>query len=602
MVLRSLRVCNSALLSRFKYIFSPCSVFNLQKFSSQVGKMGERTLLRSNSINNQEALSGGMPLDSVSAMTGRNIPFDSVIKVFVSTSKPNYMMPWQMNRQEQCTGSAFVIDAIKGIKVLLTNAHVVRDFSTVLVRRHGGSEKWQAEVLSVNDCCDLAIITVHNEMFWEGLKPLVISKTLPELYENAMVIGYPMGGDNICVTRGVVSRVTTLTYEDAKFFLPTRELIAIQLDAAINSGNSGGPALDEKGRIVGVAFSGYAGSADNIGYIIPYPVIFNFLSQFEQTNSSSKICDFGFAYMLCENPSLRAKWSLEYPNTGILVTRVAPLGPAAKAGLKENDVMMEISGSKIGNDGTIEFRRGERLSFRYKTGGHVPGTPCPIKILRDGKPKNLTIMGDITPELVPRHPQPGTVPTYFIVGGVVFAPLTCGLLDVAVEVLSEEAWQRGRGYMEKPDEEVIVIIAILAHSLTHGYDITRLPLLQEFNGKKVLNIRELKNEVEKVKDGFLSFTLADGKRIILDAKQCREVQDEILDKYQIPSTCSKNLLPEAKATAKTNSRSSKSAGKASEASKTSEEEEPKEEEDKSRASKRKVPAKRSGRVTRKKRT
>jgi hypothetical protein len=57
------------------------------------------------------------------------------------------------------------------------------------------------------------------------------------------------------------------------------------LQAAINSGNSGGPALDESGRIVGVAFSGYAGSADNIGYIIPYPVISNFLGQFEVSNS-----------------------------------------------------------------------------------------------------------------------------------------------------------------------------------------------------------------------------------------------------------------------------------------------------------------------------
>ena len=70
------------------------------------------------------------------------------------------------------------------------------------------------------------------------MTPLVISEKIPFLYENAMVIGYPMGGDNVCVTRGVVSRVTTLPYEDTKFFLPNQELIAIQLDAAINSGNS----------------------------------------------------------------------------------------------------------------------------------------------------------------------------------------------------------------------------------------------------------------------------------------------------------------------------------------------------------------------------
>ena len=54
------------------------------------------------------------------------------------------------------------------------------------------------------------------------MTPLKISRKIPDLYENAMVIGYPLGGDNVCVTRGVVSRVTTLPYEDPKFFLPSQ--------------------------------------------------------------------------------------------------------------------------------------------------------------------------------------------------------------------------------------------------------------------------------------------------------------------------------------------------------------------------------------------
>lgn len=58
---------------------------------------------------------------------------------------------------------------------------------------------------------------------------LKISNLIPELYENTMVIGYPMGGDNICATRGVVSRVTTLAYEDSKFFLSNPELIAVRI-------------------------------------------------------------------------------------------------------------------------------------------------------------------------------------------------------------------------------------------------------------------------------------------------------------------------------------------------------------------------------------
>jgi hypothetical protein len=107
--------------------------------------------------------------------------------------------------------------------------------------------------------------------------------------------------------------------------------------------------------------------------------------------------------------------------------------------------------------------------------------------------------------LVQRHREPGEVPTYFIVGGVVFSNLTCGLLDAAVEVLSEEAWQRGRGAVKELGEQVIVIITILAHPLMHGYEIGRLPLVESVNGEKVKNMWDLKKKVDSVNKGYLSF-------------------------------------------------------------------------------------------------
>jgi len=476
----------------------------------------------------------------------RNIPFKSVIKVFCVTSKPNYFLPWQMNRQESCTGSAFCIDG----KMLLTNAHVIRDATTVRVRRHGGSEKFRATVLCINNACDLALLSVENESpdqdFFAGMAPLAISNAIPQLYENAMVIGYPMGGDNVCVTRGVVSRVTTLPYEDTKFFLPNQELIAIQLDAAINSGNSGGPALDESGRIVGVAFSGYAGSADNIGYIIPYPVINNFLRQFKSDPSVTRICDWGMGFMLCENPSLKKRWKVEGSHTGVLVTRVSPLGAAAKAGVKMNDVVLSIDGNKIQNDGTIDFRQDERLSFISKVGSRIIGESTIIEVLREGKILKIDVEGVPSPELVVRHRQEGAKPSYLIVGGVVFTPLTCGLLDVAVEAISEEAWQSGRAAMKELGQQIIVVISVLGHPINHGYDISRLPCLTEFNGKKPLNMKELYAKVNDVKDGFLEFKTGDGKSIILDSKACRETEVEILKTYSIPTAVSQDLIDETK--------------------------------------------------------
>lgn len=77
------------------------------------------------------------------------------------------------------------------------------------------------------------------------------------------------------------------------------------------------------------------------------------------------------------------------------------------------------------------------------------------------------------------------MPSYLIVGGVLFTPLTCGLLDVAVESLSEETWQAGRQPKEHDDEQVVTIIGILAHKINHGYDIRRLPHCVEVNGVKV---------------------------------------------------------------------------------------------------------------------
>ena len=102
-----------------------------------------------------------------------------------------------------------------------------------------------------------------------------------------------------------------------------------------------------------------------------------------------------------------------------------------------------------------------------------------------------------------RHREPFGKPSYLIVGGVIFTALTCGLLDVAVEVLSEEAWQRGRSALKEAGEQVIVIIQVLGHPVNHGYDIHRLPLLTEFQGEKVRNMKDLFKKVNAVKKGFL---------------------------------------------------------------------------------------------------
>lgn len=127
------------------------------------------------------------------------------------------------------------------------------------VKRRGDDTKFLAKVLAIGTECDVALLTVDDGAFWEGLRPLEFGG-LPRLQDAVAVVGYPIGGDTISVTSGVVSRIEVLSYAHG-----STELLGIQIDAAINSGNSGGPVFNSRGECVGIAFQSLTGDAENIG-------------------------------------------------------------------------------------------------------------------------------------------------------------------------------------------------------------------------------------------------------------------------------------------------------------------------------------------------
>ncbi|KAK4362549.1 hypothetical protein RND71_017790 [Anisodus tanguticus] len=115
---------------------------------------------------------------------------DSVVKIFTVSSSPNYFLPWQNKSQRESSGSGFVI----GGKRVLTNAHVVADHTFVLVRKHGSPTKYRATVQAVGHECDLAILVVQSEEFWEGMNSLELGD-VPFLQEAVSVVGYPQGAE-----------------------------------------------------------------------------------------------------------------------------------------------------------------------------------------------------------------------------------------------------------------------------------------------------------------------------------------------------------------------------------------------------------------------
>lgn len=457
----------------------------------------------------------------------------SVVKIFAVRTEPNLSMPWQMKRQYSSTASGFVISGRR----IVTNAHAVSFQTSVRVRKHGSAEKFVAKVIGVGHQCDLALLSVEDESFWRDQEVLDFGE-MPSLQESITVIGYPTGGDSISVTKGVISRIEETYYSHGNF-----RLLAIQIDAAINPGNSGGPALMGT-KVVGVCFETLL-NAENIGYIIPVPVIKHFLEDIERNKGGyTGFCDIGAQIQLMESDNIRKAMGMGSGKTGVLVNKVYPLTHAATV-LQKDDVILEIGGTPVGNDGTIALRdvdHGERISFRYALLDKFQGDSLELKILRNKQEMNVDVKVLVQHglSLVPAN-QFDVVPSYFIFAGLVFQVLTQPFLT---QEWSKDWQQKGPvrfvekalfGAKEYPDQEVVILSQILAADINVTYQQYVPNVCTHFNRTPVRNLRHLVELVESNTEPFLRFDLESERVIILDATDANGQSSHILNSHNIPS-------------------------------------------------------------------
>eukprot|EP00882_Tetradesmus_deserticola_P004857 GHRQ01005118.1.p1 GENE.GHRQ01005118.1~~GHRQ01005118.1.p1 ORF type:complete len:436 (+),score=140.35 GHRQ01005118.1:147-1454(+) len=304
----------------------------------------------------------------------------SVLKVFVVKVDPNYAQPWQKCPQRSSSGSAFVLDTEQ--RIIITNAHVVANAVTVYVRRPGNPKKWRSQVLCMGKQSDLALLTVPEDAFWgDDLRPLVFLKEVPELQGPISVAGYPVGGDSLSITKGIVSRVSMVRYSQSG------RLLGIQIDAAINPGNSGGPAFADMqgGKVAGVAFSkNVSSSTDNIGYIIPYPIVEHFLSEYRTAGAYQGVCSPGFYTQPMENPAQQQYLKVPEGASGCVVVKLEPSTEAAQH-LQVADVILEVEGTPIAADESVQFRDDERVDYSHVISLKHVGDDLNLKILRQGE-------------------------------------------------------------------------------------------------------------------------------------------------------------------------------------------------------------------------
>ena len=221
---------------------------------------------------------------------------------------------------------------------------------------------------------DLAILKLDDETFFDKRGALPFAQELPRVKDAVNVYGYPTGGTELSVTQGIVSRIEFTDY----YYQATG--LRIQVDAALNFGNSGGPAVSD-GKLVGLVFS-LIQNAQNIGYLIPVEEIQLFLKDIADGVYDGKPQSFDLIQTV-ENDALRQRLGLPKGVSGVMVAQPYRNDPSYP--LKEWDVITKIADTPIDSDGKVAIRYDLRLSASYLVQKLAKNGVLPITVFRAGE-------------------------------------------------------------------------------------------------------------------------------------------------------------------------------------------------------------------------
>jgi Do/DeqQ family serine protease len=277
-------------------------------------------------------------IDTERTITRRVDPFldDPVFRRFFGDGF-SQLPPEQMRG----LGSGFIIDK-SGL--ILTNAHVVDKADRVTVRLKDG-RTFDGKVQGIDEVTDLAVVKINAG---KDLPVATLgSSSAVQVGDWAIAVGNPLGFDNT-VTLGIVS---TLKRSSAQVGISDKRLEFIQTDAAINPGNSGGPLLNDRGEVIGIN-TAIRADAMGIGFAIPIDKAKAIATQLQR---NGKVAHPYLGVQMVTLTAELAKQNNRDPNStfeipevdGVLVMRVVPNSPAAKAGIRRGDVILQIDGQVI---------------------------------------------------------------------------------------------------------------------------------------------------------------------------------------------------------------------------------------------------------------
>ena len=461
---------------------------------------------------------------------------NAVVKVFATLRLPDPYRPWAKQAPQDITASGVVIEGHR----ILTNAHAVLYSSQVQIQGTGAGDKISATVEAVAPGIDLAVLKLDDDGFFATHAPLARAST--QIKDAVLAYGFPTGGTSQSITKGIVSRIEFVPYN-----YPTSGL-RIQIDAAINAGNSGGPAIAGE-KMIGLAFS-RLGDAQNIGYIIPNEEIELFLKDIADGHYKGKPALFDELQTL-ENPALRNYLKLDKSVSGIVVHQ--PYDDSAAYPLKEWDVITRIGDTPVDDQGMVNVAPDLRVNFRYMIQKISRDNHVPLTIVRAGKPIKVSLpLLTERPQLVPD--VRGEYPSYFIYGPLVFSPASAlftsflnnsaGLMGAFSFMGSPLVTERGAMPTAQRQELVVVASPFFPSRLAEGYSNPTAMVVATVNGVRIRSLAHLVSVLRDLKDESVVFEFdsRNGEALVFPRAQTVAATEGILTDNGVRAQGSTDML------------------------------------------------------------
>ncbi len=456
----------------------------------------------------------------------------SVVRVNSTNQAFNFTRPWIKRPPYSRRGIGAVLD---GARVLVT-AELIGSRTYVELEDPATSEKAPAIVELVDYEANLAILKPQDPAFLKNALP--VSLAADASVGDAVEILQLEANGSAAMTPGVVTTITVDTYPADGIGLLTYK-VSVPLQFRDNSFTV--PAFLD-GRLAGLLmrYDSRSQTAD----VIPSSVISAFLKR----AGSAPYRSFpraGIVFSQTRDPQFRRYLGMNGEKSGVYISAVQHGNAAEKAGLKKGDVLLEVGGFAIDQDGNYENPKFGKIPF-----GHIiatenlPGGQLPIRILRDGKSIALQLpleprdLGAMISEsfIMDRQPR------YYILGGLDFQELSRPFLREWGSDWKSEAPQRLVYLDEFQDElpagtgKIVFLNQVLPADTSLGYEELSSLVVERINGRAIHRLEDVAEAVKHPVNGFHKIEFdSDPGVIFLDAKQVQDTAAELQRAYDLPA-------------------------------------------------------------------